>query len=188
MRIIAGKYKGKKLESLPGKIIRPTLGKAREALFNILTHGDYYGEKNSPFIGKYVLDLFCGTGALGFEALSRGAKHVIFIDENSKALEVVEHNAKHLHADDNITIIRSDSTRAPKAHNTCGLIMLDPPYFSGLALPAIQNLDNKGWINEDTIIAAEQSKKENHPIIPGFSIIDERVYNATRIVLFKKNI
>src|SRR5689334_11811640 len=92
LSIIAGKHRGRRIETKPDKTVRPTSGKTRGAVFNILMHGQFSGEEDSPIIGKCVIDLFCGTGALGLEALSRGAEHVIFVDGSADSLNLARTN------------------------------------------------------------------------------------------------
>src|SRR5438876_409927 len=96
MRIIAGKHRGRRIEMKEGKDIRPTSSRARESLFNILSHGQFGGEENSPFINRRVVDLFCGSGALGLEALSRSAAHVTFVDQSQDSLNLVRTTADNM--------------------------------------------------------------------------------------------
>lgn len=179
-KIIAGKHRGRNIETLPGKEIRPTTGFAREAIFNILMHGRFSGE-NSPLIGKRVTDLFCGTGALGFEALSRGAAHVCFVDQNLKALDLARKTALSFNEMSNVTFIRSDSTHVPKAQHRCSLAFIDPPYEKGMAEKGLNSLIEGGWLEKGAVIVVEQAKKEPLALPPGVALLDERIYGITRI-------
>ena len=184
LKIIAGKHRGRNIETLPGKEIRPTTGFTREAVFNILMHGQFSGE-NSPLINKRVVDLFCGTGALGFEALSRGAAHVSFIDQNPKALDLAKKTATNIGESKNAVFIRSDSTHVPKAHIACSLAFVDPPYEKGMAEKGLVSLTDGGWLEDGAIVVVEQAKKEalNPPI--HMTLLDERTYGITRISILK---
>ncbi len=193
MRITAGTLRGKHIESRPGQSLRPTTSMVREAIFNLLKHGKFL--KDETFIrddnpdlveGRRVVDIFCGTGALGFEALSRGAEHVILIDQNPQIQALAKQNMQNLGLADKMTFIRSDSTQLPKARIACHLAFIDPPYRSGLAIPALHSLANQGWLAPGAVAVVEQSKKEPSLAPPkGFRIIDERVYSITRVTLLQ---
>lgn len=184
LKIIAGKHRGRNIETAPSKDIRPTTGFAREGMFNILMHGRFAGE-NTPLVGKRVVDLFCGSGALGFEALSRGAAHVTFIDQNPKALELVKKTASIIGETINSAFIRSDSTHVPKAVFPCSLAFVDPPYDKGLAVKGLESLAQGGWLEGGAIVVVEQSKKEQ--LIPpaAFTLLDERTYGIAQIRILK---
>ncbi len=184
MKIIAGKHKGRNIESLPGKDIRPTSGRTRGAVFNILTHGRFYGE-NSPIIGSRIVDIFCGTGALGLEAFSRGAAHVTFVDENQRAVDITRKNVEKFGEMKNASFIRSDSTRIPPAIKPCKLAFLDPPYESGLAPKGLKSLVKGGWLEKGAIVVVEISKKEELEIPEEFEKVSERIYNSTKIILLE---
>lgn len=183
LNIIAGKHRGRKIETKADKNVRPTGSKTRGAVFNILLHGKFGASGNSPLIGKSVIDLFCGTGALGLEALSRGASHVIFVDESSESIALARANAAHMHEEDNASFIRSDSTSLPKARRTCSLAFLDPPYNSGLAAKSLASLDAQGWLEDGAIAVVELSHKETLAAPENYAIFDERKYGNTKIVL-----
>ena len=184
LKVIAGKHRGRNIETLPGKEVRPTTGFTREAVFNILMHGRFGGE-NSPLIDKRVVDLFCGTGALGFEALSRGATHVSFIDQNPKALEVAKKTAAYLGETKNTAFIRSDSTHVPRAHIACSLAFVDPPYEKGMAEKGLDSLVLGNWLEAGAIIVVEQAKKETLKVPECMTLLDERTYGITRISILK---
>lgn len=184
LRIFAGKHRGRKLQVVEDKQVRPTAGRTREAIFNILNHGRFAGEKR--FLdGCTVLDLFCGSGALGLEALSHGAAHAVFIDINQNCLAAVKQNAAHVGESANVTVIRNDSANPPTARFPCSLVFIDPPYGSNLLVTALKNLAARGWLQRGSIIVAEMEKKENVPELEGFTRIDERIYGRTRIVLLE---
>jgi len=185
MHVISGKYKGRRIETLPGKEIRPTTGRAKEAMFNILTHGRFYGEA-SPLPDARVIDIFCGSGALGLEALSRGAAHVTFVDENPKALEITRRNIEHIGVTGSADFLRADSTRVPPTRKeSCTLAFIDPPYETGVAGQAVENLIAGKWLALGAIIVIEQSKREDLKTPAGCSALDERVYNSTKIIILE---
>lgn len=184
LRIFAGKHRGRKLQVFSDKQVRPTAGRTREAIFNILNHGRFAGEER--FLdGCTVLDLFCGSGALGLEALSHGASHVVFIDISQECLAIAKQNAAHLGESGNITLLRSDSANPPTARFPCSLVFIDPPYGSNLMVPALKNLAARGWLKPGAIIVAEMEKKEDIPALDGFARIDERMYGRTRVILLE---
>ena len=180
LKIIAGKHRGRNIETAPSKDIRPTTSFAREGIFNILMHGRFGGEK-TPLVGKRVVDLFCGSGALGFEALSRGAAHVTFIDQNPKALELVKKTAMTLGETNHAAFIRSDSTHVPRAVLPCSLAFVDPPYDKALAVKGIESLISGGWLEDKAIVVVEQSKKEMLVPPASLTLLDERSYGIARI-------
>src|ERR1700751_6016617 len=132
MRIVAGRHRGRRLLAPPGETVRPTSDRAREALFNILSHGQLAAE-GIPFAGAAVLDAFAGTGALGLEALSRGAAEAAFIERDPEALATLRQNIAALGEDFHSRVVPGDATRPPRAPLACALVFLDPPYRSGVA-------------------------------------------------------
>ncbi len=186
MRIIAGKHKGRRIEldRSTGNLIRPTSDFAREAIFNILTHGKC-GLNGHSFVDKRVLDLFCGTGALGLEALSRGAAKVTFVDQAREAIAIAKYNAERMHEEANAEFILTDAVRLAKARQAYDLIFLDPPYFSKLLAPTLENLHSGGWIAEDGVLVAEHDAKETLTLPEAFETVDERRYGRAVIELIK---
>src|SRR5256885_2109297 len=125
LRIIAGKHRGRKIETSNAKTLRPTSGRTREALFNILSHGEFSGAENSPYIGRQVADLFCGSGALGFEALSRGAAGITFVDQSQDSLNLVRNTAESLREIPQAKLLRSDSAQLPPSLVRHSLVFID---------------------------------------------------------------
>src|SRR5271156_4081067 len=136
MRIVAGRHRGRRLLAPPGETVRTTSDRAREALFNILSHGQLAAE-GVPFAGVAALDAFAGTGALGLEALSRGAAEAVFIEQDREALATLSQNVAALGEGAHARIVPGDATRPPRAPSSCALVFLDPPYRSGLAVAAL---------------------------------------------------
>ncbi len=185
LRIIAGKHRGRKIETKEHAKIRPTGSKARGAIFNILLHGEFRGADASPLIGRRVVDVFCGTGALGFEALSRGAEHVTFVDQSAESMSLVRTNARHMGELDASDFIRSDSASLPMARKACRLAFLDPPYGTGLAVKSLKSLDRQGWLENGAVAVVEMGAKDAFEPPEGYEQFDERKYGHTRIVFLK---
>lgn len=185
MRIVGGKHRGRPLKALAGRATRPTSDRVREAVFNILEHGI----EGETLDGAAVLDVFSGTGALGIEALSRGAAHATFIDTNPEALNLVRKNAGSLGEGRNITPLKLDAARlAPPpraARAPCPLVFLDPPYESELTNPALLGLTAKGWLSAGAVCVVEVASDEPFEAAPKFSVLDERVYGAARVVFLR---
>jgi 16S rRNA (guanine966-N2)-methyltransferase len=147
----------------------------RQALFDRLTH-------RIEFEGSRVLDAFAGTGALGLEALSRGALHATFFDRDTATVALVRRNAKALGAD--AQILRADATRPPRADSACDLVFLDPPYGKGLLALAVPPLQQAGWLAPGALIVAEMSSDTPEAAPAGFETLDARDYGAARIELW----
>lgn len=187
MRIVGGKYRGKRLAA-PGAAgggdahLRPTSDRVREALFNVLAHGAFDGAPE----GMQVLDLFAGTGALGLEALSRGAKKAVFIDDFAMARSLIRENIETLDVAGETKLWRRDATRlGPCRGGAYDLIFLDPPYNSDLGVRAIQSALDGGWVAANAIVVLEGSI--NDPVPSQFPLlpVDERRYGETRIMIFR---
>ena len=183
LRIIAGKHRGRRVETREHAKIRPTGSRARGAIFNILTHGNF--RERSPLVGGRVVDLYCGTGALGLEALSRGAEHVTFIDQSAESMSLARANAAHMGETAAVHFIRSDSTSLPPARTPCTLAFLDPPYRSGLAAKSLISLDAQGWLLPGAIAVAEMEARELFTPPDHFALYDERKYGNTRIIFLR---
>ena len=181
LRIVGGSHRGRRLVAPPGEAVRPTSDRAREALFNILSHGNF-AASGLPFAGRPVLDAFAGTGALGLEALSRGASAAAFIETERDALAALRRNIATLDEADRAHIVAGDATRPPRAAVACALAFLDPSYRSGLAAPALAALAGSGWLTPDALIVIEVAAREDLPTVAGFTLLDERVYGAARLV------
>ncbi len=185
LRIVGGVNRGRRLLTPPGDSVRPTSDRAREALFNILSHGDF-AAAGSPFADRPVLDAFAGTGAFGLEALSRGASAAVFIEREREALAALRRNLGALGEEDRAHIVAGDATRPPRAILACAVAFLDPPYRSGLAAPALAALAAGGWLTADALVVIELAAREDLAVAPAFTIIDERVYGAARLVFLRR--
>lgn len=185
MRIVGGKFKGRTLEAPPGRDVRPTSDRAREGIFNILAHSiDWDG-----FDEQTVLDVFSGTGALGLEAMSRGAARGVFIDNDPVSLKCLRANAASLGEAANITPLKLDATRlAPPpriAKAPLGLIFIDAPYGSALSDQALLGLCHKGWLAGGAIVVVETGKDDPLAIPRDFETLDSRTYGAAQVTFLR---
>ena len=184
MRIVAGRLRGKKLAEVGGgdaaAHLRPTTDRVRESLFNVLTSGKH----GDLLIGKRVLDLFAGTGALGLEALSRGAAHVTFVDDGTAARALLRENIALCAAQGVTKVFRRDATDlGPVKGAGFDLIFLDPPYGQGLGERALTSALAGGWIAPGALIVWEDSAPPLPP--PGLTLLDQRSYGGTVITLLR---
>jgi 16S rRNA (guanine966-N2)-methyltransferase len=184
MRIIAGRHRGAVLETPADDAIRPTSDRARQALFNILEHRFGVGE-SSPLHAARVLDVFCGTGAMGLEALSRGAATCTFIDRDAVALRLAERNARRLNESARCRFVLRDATSPGKAPAAATLVFLDPPYGKDLAAPALAALRENGWIAPGALVSLESDARATGGLPSGLEIVDDRRYGRARIVLLR---
>ena len=182
MRIVGGRHRGRRLSAPGGRDVRPTAERVREAVFNLLAHGTAAVDLTDGT----VVDVFAGSGALGLEALSRGAARAIFIDSDRNAITAIRRNAAALGEEGNVTLLCLDASRLPPPPRIAGaparLALLDPPYGSGLASPALAGLAGKGWISEGSVAVVEISTREPFETPPAFRVLDERTYGAARVM------
>lgn len=183
MRIVGGRFRGRAIAA-PGPDwggaahLRPTSDRVRESIFNLLAHGDYGGAPE----GMRVLDLFAGSGALGFEALSRGALRAVFVDDGGPARALMRETAEHLGLNGVTKIWRRDATRlGPCRGEPFDLVFLDPPYGAGLAAPALASAAEGGWLAPGALVVLEQEKGAEPPA--AFSLLDDRTYGETRVLI-----
>ncbi|ETW12117.1 methyltransferase [Roseivivax marinus] len=183
MRIVAGRFRGRPLAAVgkgdPGGHLRPTTDRTREALFNVLEGGRF----GDPIEGARVLDLFAGTGALGLEALSRGAAHVTFVDKGRAAQGLLRQNVKTLGVADEVRIIGHDAARLPPAEAATTLVFLDPPYGKGLGAPALAAARAAGWVAPGALVVWEDSAPQDPP--EGFTLLETRRYGDTHVTLLE---
>lgn len=182
MRVIAGKYRNRRIETVNDRSLRPTMSVAREAIFNILSHGEFGRDE---VLKGTVLDLFCGSGALAIEALSRGAEKVILVDIKQEHLDIARQNIAKIGEEANASFLRADSTNPPPARVACQLAFLDPPYGSGLSLKTLKNIVKNGWLADGAIVVLEADKKEDIPIEGSFELISERLYGKCKLLFLR---
>ena len=184
MRIIGGNFKGRALAAPPGRATRPTSDRARESIFNVLAHADWL----QGLEGRRVLDLFAGSGALGLEALSRGAAFALFVDDDAAARGAIRENIEALALFGATRIHRRDATDLGEKPAGVGapfdLVFLDPPYGKGLGDLALQRLISGHWITPDALAVFECGAEET-PVVPEFETLDERLYGAAKVLFLK---
>ena len=180
MRIVAGRFRGRSLSSPAGQAIRPTSDRARQAVCNIL-------ESRAPGLrGRLALDLFAGTGAMGLEALSRGAARAVFVEDDQRAVEIIRRNIAALRlTPEEAHVLRADALRLGAAIERFDLVFLDPPYGSRAILPAIDVLRQRGWLRPGADLVLELAAGELIATPPGMELIDERRYGAARFVFLR---
>ena len=186
MRIVAGRHRGRALQAPEGLEVRPTSDRARQGLFNILEHGGFSSDGTSPLVDAVVLDAFAGTGALGLEALSRGAARLTCMDSDPRAVAAIRTNVATLGERARVTLHQADATRPPPGPATpCGLVFLDPPYRSGLAAPALAALAERGWIADGALCIVEIEVKEDFAPPERFTTLDERRYGKAQLIFLR---
>ena len=182
MRVVGGRLKGRLLASPSSREIRPTADRLRESLFNILVHA--YGD---PIDGARVLDLFAGTGALGIEAISRGARFALFVDNGTEARALLRNNVEALGLGGVTKVFRRDASDLGPAHpvEPFSLVFLDPPYGKGLAEKALASLRDGGWLMPSAMLVVEEAKAAGVVAPEGYEQLERRAYDDTEFVLLR---
>lgn len=180
MRIVGGAWRGRRLAAPRTAAIRPTSDRLRESLFNVLAHA-----YDDAFAGARVLDLFAGTGALGFEALSRGAAYALFVDDGTEARAVIRSNIETLGAEGTTRLFRRDATRLGPAGpaGQFSLAFCDPPYNRDLAPRALSSAAAGAWLTPGALVIVEECATVQLPWPDGFTALERRVYGDTAIAL-----
>lgn len=182
MRVVGGRLKGRSLKGPSGQGVRPTSDRLRESLFNILSHGE-----EEVIEGARVLDLFAGTGALGIEALSRGASHALFVDDGSEARALLRANIEALGLGGLTRIFRRDATKLGEAPSEpFTLAFLDPPYGRSLGEPALAALRDGGWLAPGATCILEETADVDVAPVDGFSLTERRVYGDTQVLFLRR--
>jgi 16S rRNA (guanine966-N2)-methyltransferase len=178
VRIVGGRFRGRALKGPPSDAIRPTSDRLRETIFNILAHG-----YDDPVAGARVLDLFAGTGAMGLEALSRGAAFALFVDEGAGARGLIRENVEALGVGGQSRLFRRDATRmGPAAPNEpFSLVFCDPPYGKGLAERALASCAAGGWLTNDALVVVEEAQGVEVLLPEAFAEIERRDYGETKV-------
>lgn len=187
MRIIGGQHRGRRLVAPSGRTTRPTTDRLRESIFNILTH-------KVDFEGARVLDVFAGTGALGLEALSRGAAHATFMERDAQAVQALSENIATLKVGDHTRVLRLDAMKLPTcAGQPFDLVFLDPPYQQDYLPRTLAGLVDHGWLTEDAVLITEQDHREtdlaeslNSTTAP-LHIQERRTYGETRFTFLTRS-
>tara|TARA_R110002124_G_scaffold166713_2_gene334082 strand:+ start:31227 stop:31781 length:555 start_codon:yes stop_codon:yes gene_type:complete len=183
MRIIGGAFRGRKLTGLgkgdAGAHLRPTTDRVRESLFNLLLGGRF----GDPVEGAQVLDLFAGTGALGLEALSRGAAQASFVDDGRVAQKLLAGNIATLGVRERTRVMRCSALRLPQAEEAADLIFLDPPYGRDLGIKGLSSALAMGWIAPGALIVWEEQGPQEAP--DGFTLLEHKGYGDTVVTLLR---
>jgi len=182
MRVVGGRLKGRNLASPSSRDIRPTADRLRESVFNILMHA-----YDNPIEGARVLDLFAGTGALGIEAMSRGAAFALFVDNGAEARALLRSNVESLALGGVTKVYRRDATDLGPAHpvEPFSLAFLDPPYGKGFAEKALASLRDGGWLTPQALLVVEEAKSAAFSAPEGFEELERRVYDDTEFVFLR---
>jgi len=182
MRVVGGRLRSRPLAGPKSDAVRPTSDRLREALFNILTHA--YGD---PVTGARVLDLFAGTGALGIEAISRGAAYALFVDDGVEARALLRDNVETLGLGGVTRIFRRDASKLGPAHpvEPFDLVFLDPPYGKGLAEKALASARDGGWLKPQALLVVEEAADAGFIAPEGFIESERRQYDDTEIVFLR---
>ncbi len=193
MKIQGGRLRGKTVEARQDRSLRPTKSFIREAMFNLLKHGKFLYDDNfvaddnpSRVVDRNVVDIFCGTGILGLEALSHGATHTTFVDQSHDTMKLVRSNVAALKLEENSKCVRSDSTNLPRATMQHDLVFMDPPYGKDLARKALRSLKEQGWLADGAVIVLEQGKHDEVADLPAdFTLLSDRNYDKTRLSILQ---
>ena len=182
MRVVGGRLKGRNLASPSSQAIRPTADRLRESVFNILVHA-----YDNPIEGARVLDLFAGTGALGIEAVSRGAAFALFVDNGAEARALLRNNVEALALGGVTKVFRRDATNLGLAHpvEPFSVAFLDPPYGKGLAEKALASLRDGGWLTPGALLVVEEAKAASFKPPDGFEELERRAYDDTEFVFLR---
>ncbi|MFT3724720.1 MAG: 16S rRNA (guanine(966)-N(2))-methyltransferase RsmD [Hyphomonadaceae bacterium] len=188
MRIVGGTLKGRTIRTPEGRDTRPTSERARESIFNILAHADWA----PPLDGARVIDAFAGSGALGFEAMSRGGAFCLFVETEAAARGCIRDNVEAFQLFGNTRIHRRSATDlGPKPAGLGALfdfVFMDPPYAQGLVPPALEQLTRGQWITPDALVVAETGSHEPAPVVPDWTVLDERTYGAARVSFLRASL
>ena len=182
MRVIGGRLRGRNIAGPSTQAIRPTQDRLRESLFNILMHA-----YDDPVTDARVLDLFAGTGALGIEAVSRGAAFTLFVDNGAEARALLRQNVEALGLGGVTKVYRRDATNPGPAYpvEPFSLVFLDPPYGKGLGEKALTSLRDGGWLTPQALLVVEESKAAAFKAPDGFAEIERRAYDDTEFVILR---
>ncbi|SFL27040.1 16S rRNA (guanine966-N2)-methyltransferase [Bradyrhizobium sp. NFR13] len=182
MRVVGGRLKGRSIASPTTQAIRPTADRLRESLFNILIHA-----YENPIEDARVLDLFAGTGALGIEAVSRGAKFTLFVDNGSEARALLRNNVEALGLGGVTKVYRRDASDLGPAHpvEPFSLVFLDPPYRMKLAEKALASLRDGGWLTPGALLVVEEAKNAEFAAPEGFEELERRAYDDTEFTFLR---
>ena len=183
MKIISGKYKNRLLPTSKKLGYRPSTTKFREAVFSILSSGEFI--ESSPIIGARVLDLFAGSGSLSFEALSRGAASILLVDKEEGHLKMAKEFAKKINQEGKVHTLRADALNLPKLDIKYQLVFIDPPYYNGYIKQSINNLILHKLLEDKAIIVVEMSAQEQVELPVNVEIVKEKLYSNNKLLVLR---
>ena len=182
MRIVAGRHRGLALSAPEGTVTRPTSERARQALFDMLSHGRFRGVLD----GAVVADLFAGTGALGLEALSRGARSAAFVETDRAALASLRANLRKADREDDSQVLASDATALPPRRDPFTLLFLDAPYGQDMTAAALASAQQRGWIGPETLVVAQIDPGEATGWLEqGWTVEEDRRHGKARLLIVR---
>lgn len=182
LRLVAGRHRGRRLAAPAGQTTRPTAERVRQALFDMLWHAPWAGR--AAVEAARVLDAFAGTGALGLEAISRGAAHASFFEADHAALAALRANIAAVREEARCRVVAGDVFGPPRAAAACGLVLMDPPYGQQAVPRALAALGAAGWLAPGALVAAEVGRAEALAL-PGFEEVASREHGAARLVFLR---
>lgn len=185
MKIITGTLKGRVIPTIKNGEYRPSTTRFREALFSILSSGEF--AESQPIKGANILDVFAGTGVLSFEAISRGAAKATLVDLNSKFLEHANNFAERIGIEDQVETLCSNALFLPRSNQAYDVVFLDPPYYKQLAKKTMKCMVRREWLANGALVAVELEKTEDIEDFDNFSLIKQRVFGKSKLLLFKYN-
>lgn len=183
MRIISGRFKNRIIPTIKGADYRPSTSKFREALFSILSSGDFAQEQ--PLAGASILDLFSGTGIMSFEALSRGAATTMMVDTKVEYLDAAKKFAEKIGEGENVQVYCTNATKLSRSKKQFDIAFLDPPYYEGLCDKVIPLLIDGGWLKNGALVAVELDKREQIKDHKGLELLKEKIYGKNKLLLYR---
>lgn len=185
MQIISGRLKGLRIVTSDKCDYRPTTARVKDAIFNILAHGCFGADGGCLLDDAVSIDLFAGTGALTFEALSRGGAHGVMIEKNPLHLQELKANSEKFGLRTQTTVIRGDATNLPKAKIKCNLAFIDPPFNLSLVDPTLVSLVKGGWLKHGAIIVIETHFKDLYSASDDFALVSSRQYGHAILRIYR---
>ena len=183
MRIISGKHKNRVIPTLKKSNYRPSTTKFREALFSILSSGEFL--ESQPVVGAKVLDLFAGAGSLSFEALSRGADSITLIDKNEDHLKLAREFAYKLGEEEQVTALLMNAVDLAQASSKYDLVFMDPPYYNNYIEKSLKSLITREWLAHNAVIAIEMEVRKEIEIPKRVEIVKEKIYGNNKLLILK---
>ncbi len=184
LKIISGKYRNQIIPTAKNIKYRPSTGKLKEAIFSILTSGEFTGNKLFNE-NTHILDLFAGSGSLAFESLSRGAGFATLIDIDPFSLKIAEGFAKSLNIENNVNLVNINALNLPKANESFDLVFIDPPYHKDIVTKVMKLLIKNNWLRDGTIIVIEMAKLDDYALDENIEILREKLYGKSKLLVLR---